>query len=107
MNEERKIVIVEDDGKMVKFQDVVITNDEIDREEVAQVKDEIARLEQDKIAIDDKLISLKAKLLYAEKVIAIADAEKAAKETAEEEQVETSEVVENEPATDETVVEGV
>lgn len=78
MNEENKIVIVNDDDKVIKFQDITIRNDEIDRDEVAKVENEIAELENQKIAIDERLVNLKAKILYAKKVIEIADAEKLA-----------------------------
>lgn len=83
MNEENKIVIVNDDDKVISFQDITIKNDVVDRDEVAQVKSEIAQLEEQKIAIDDKLVTLKAKLLYAEKVIKIADDKKLAEQEQE------------------------
>lgn len=97
MNEENKIVIVNDDDKVIKFQDITIKNYEIDREEVARVENEIAELETQKIAIDERLVNLKAKILYAKKVIEIADAEKLASQ-------EQNEVVAENTATDEISV---
>ena len=78
MNEENKIVIVNDDDKVISFQDITIRNDVVDRDEVAQVEREIAELEEQKVAIDDKLVSLKAKILYAKRIIEIADEKKIA-----------------------------
>ena len=78
MNEENKIVIVNDDDKVISFQDITIKNDVVDRDEVAQVEREIAELEEQKIAIDDKLVLLKAKILYAKRIIEIADEKKLA-----------------------------
>lgn len=75
--EENKIVIVSDDCNVIQFDDITVKHDTIDRNEVAEIKNEISKLENDKQSIDDKLVELKAKILYAEKVIAIADAAKA------------------------------
>lgn len=83
MNEENKIVIVNDDDKVISFQDITIRNDVVDRDEVAQVEREIAELEEQKVAIDDKLVSLKAKILYAKRIIEIADEKKNAEQEQE------------------------
>lgn len=83
MNEENKIVIVNDDDKVISFQDITIKNDVVDRDEVAQVEREIAELEEQKVAIDDKLVSLKAKILYAKRIIEIADEKKLAEQEQE------------------------
>lgn len=83
MNEENKIVIVNDDDKVISFQDITIRNDVVDRDEVAQVEREIAELEEQKVAIDDKLVLLKAKILYAKRIIEIADEKKIAEKEQE------------------------
>lgn len=71
--DENKIVIVSDENGVVAFDDITIKHDTVNRAEVAEVKAEIAKLENDKVAIDNRIVELKAKVLYAEKVIAIAD----------------------------------
>lgn len=81
--DENKIVIVSDDSNIIKFDDITIRHDSVDRAEVAEVEREIAKLEDDKVAIDDKIVELKAKLLYAKKVIEIADAAKVELESVE------------------------
>ena len=43
------------------------------RAEVEEVEKAIKSLEQDKIMINDRIVELKAKLIYARKIIAIAD----------------------------------
>lgn len=87
VEQENKIVIVSDDDKVIAYQDITIVNDTIDREDVARAKQEIAELEQIRNDADEKIVNLKAKILYAEKVIALADEEKAkvVAETATEE----------------------
>ena len=80
MDEENKIVIVEDDGNVIKCDDITTRHEVVNRDEVAMVKQEIENLEKQKIEIDDKLIDLKAKIKYAEKVIELADAKKAEQE---------------------------
>lgn len=81
--DENKIVIVSDDSNIIKFDDITIRHDSVDRAEVAEVEREIAKLEDDKVAIDEKIVELKAKLLYAKKVIEIADAAKVELESVE------------------------
>ena len=71
--DEKKIVIVSDENGIVEFDDITIKHDTVNRAEVAEVKAEIAKLEKDKVAIDNRIVELKAKVLYAEKIIAIAD----------------------------------
>lgn len=88
--EENKIVIVSDDSNVIAFDDITIKHDTVDRAEVAEIKEEISNLESQKVSIDEKIVELKAKILYAEKIIAIADAQVAAK-------AETESVQENVP----------
>ena len=71
--EEKQIVIVSDENGIVAFDDITIKHDTIDRAEVAEVEKTIESLEQKKIEIDNRIVELKAKLLYAKKIIAIAD----------------------------------
>lgn len=76
--DENKIVIVSDDNNVISFDDITIKHDTVDRNEVAEVEKEIEMLE---VEIDEKnkrLVELKAKIKYAKKIIAIADAEKVA-----------------------------
>lgn len=73
MDEKKEIVIVSDENGIVAFDDITIKHDTINRAEVAEVEEAIASLEKDKISIDNRIVELKAKLLYAKKIIAIAD----------------------------------
>ncbi len=82
--EENKIVIVSDDSNVIAFDDITIKHDTVDRAEVAEIKEEISNLENQKVTIDERIVELKAKILYAEKVIAIADAAKAETESVQE-----------------------
>lgn len=75
--DENKIVIVSDNSDVIEFDDITIRHDTVSRNEVADVKAEIERLESEKVTIDERIVELKAKILYAEKVIAIADEAKA------------------------------
>lgn len=75
--DENKIVIVSDENGVVAFDDITIKHDTVNRAEVAEVKAEIAKLESDRVAIDNRIVELKAKVLYAERVIAIADEKRA------------------------------
>ncbi|MBQ7977391.1 MAG: hypothetical protein IJ301_02175 [Clostridia bacterium] len=81
--DENKIVIVSDDNNVINFDDITIKHDTIDRNEVCEVENAIAKLESEnadfesKIAANNEQINeLKDKLAYAKKVIAIADAQK-------------------------------
>lgn len=85
--EENKIVIVSDNDNVIEFDDVTIKHDTVDRNEVAEVEAEIAELKSKKVAIDDKIIELEAKVLYAKKVIEIADAAKVTNESTDAEPV--------------------
>lgn len=98
--EENKIVIVSDNDNVIEFDDVTIKHDTVDRNEVAEVEAEIAELKSKKVAIDDKIIELEAKVLYAKKVIEIADAAKVTNESADAEPV--VDVENNEEIDDET-----
>lgn len=103
--DENKIVIVSDENGVVAFDDITIKHDTVNRAEVAEVKAEIAKLENDKVAIDNRIVELKAKVLYAEKVIAIADE----KLKADADAAATVESVENDTeanSTNNTVSEG-
>lgn len=83
MLEEKKIVIVSDENDIVAFDDITIKHDTVNRVEVAEVKKEIEQLENDKIELDKRIVALKAKLIYAEKIIAIADEKKASEKIAQ------------------------
>lgn len=71
--DEKKIVIVSDENGIVAFDDITIKHDTINRVEVEEVEKAIKSLEQEKITINDRIVELKAKLIYARKIIAIAD----------------------------------
>lgn len=90
---EKRIEILEDVDNKIVFEE--IKTDTIDREEVAKVDARIAELEAQKIAIEAELAELRAKIDYAKKVIAIADAKKLAEESVvSEEEAVTEEVAE-------------
>lgn len=76
-NEENKIVIVEDDSRIIRFQDITIKNDSVDRDEVSAVEQEMKSLLEQRENIDKRLEMLAAKLEYAKRVIEIADKQKA------------------------------
>ena len=90
---EKRIEILEDVDNRIVFEE--IKTDTIDREEVAMVDARIAELEAQKLAIEAELAELRAKIDYAKKVIAIADAKKLAEESvvSEEEAVTEEETV--------------
>lgn len=97
--EENKIVIVSDNDNVIEFDDVTIKHDTVNRLEVAEVEAEIAKLESDKVAIDERIVELKAKVLYAKKVIEIADAAKVTDESTDAEpvaDVENNDEIDNE-----------
>ena len=71
--DEKKFVIVSDENGIVAFDDITIKHDTINRAEVEEVEKAIKSLEQEKITINDRIVELKAKLIYARKIIAIAD----------------------------------
>lgn len=88
---EKRIEILEDVDNKIVFEE--IKTDTIDREEVARVDARIAELEAQKLAIEAELAELRAKIDYAKKVIAIADAKKLAEESVvSEEEAVTEEV---------------
>lgn len=88
---EKRIEILEDVDNKIVFEE--IKTDTIDREEVALVDARIAELEAQKLAIEAELAELRAKIDYAKKVIAIADAKKLAEESVvSEEEAVTEEV---------------
>lgn len=88
---EKRIEILEDVDNKIVFEE--IKTDTIDREEVALVDARIAELEAQKIAIEAELAELRAKIDYAKKVIAIADAKKLAEESVVSEEVAVTEEV--------------
>lgn len=90
---EKRIEILEDVDNRIVFEE--IKTDVINREEVAMVDARIAELEAQKLAIEAELAELRAKIDYAKKVIAIADAKKLAEESvvSEEEAVAEEETV--------------
>ena len=71
--DEKKIVIVSDENGIGAFDEITIKHDTINRAEVEEVEKAIKSLEQEKITINDRIVELKAKLIYARKIIAIAD----------------------------------
>ncbi len=73
MDEKKEIVIVSDEDGIIAFDDITVKRDTVNRAEVAEVEKAIESLEQQKADIDSKLVEFKAKLLYAQKIIAIAD----------------------------------
>ena len=88
---EKRIEILEDVDNRIVFEE--IKTDTVNREEVAQVDARIADLEAQKLAIEEELAELRAKIDYAKKIIAIADAKKLAEESVvSEEEVVTEEV---------------
>ena len=90
---DKRIEILEDVDNIIVFEE--IKTDSIDREEVARVDARIAELEAQKLAIEAELAELRAKIDYAKKVIAIADAKKLAEESVvSEEEAVTEEVAE-------------
>ncbi|WP_300956374.1 hypothetical protein, partial [Helicobacter rodentium] len=103
--EENKIVIVSDDSNVIAFDDITIKHDTVDRAEVAEIKEEISNLESQKVSIDEKIVELKAKILYAEKIIAIADAQVAAKAETESVQEDVPVESDGEEIQEETEVE--
>ena len=93
-NEENKIVIVEDDSRIIRFQDITIKNDSVDRDEVSAVEQEMKTLLEQRENIDKRLEMLAAKLEYAKRVIEIADKQKA--EENNDNHIETDNVADTE-----------
>lgn len=75
MENEKEIKIVADDGVIIDYQ--VIESDKVNRQEVADIKSAIELLEQEVAEKNAKIEELKEKLAFAEKVIALADEQKA------------------------------
>lgn len=75
MENEKEIKIVADDGTIIDYQ--VIESDKVNRQEVADIKSAIELLEQEVAEKNAKIEELKEKLAFAEKVIALADEQKA------------------------------
>lgn len=82
--DENKIVIVSDDSNIINFDDITIRHDTVDRNEVNEVENAIAKLKSEnanyesKISANNEQIKVfEDKLAYAKKVIAIADVAKA------------------------------
>jgi hypothetical protein len=82
---DKRIEILEDVDNKIVFEE--IKTDTIDREEVALVDARIAELEEQKLAIEAELAELRARIDYAKKVIAIADAKKLAEESVVTEEI--------------------
>lgn len=90
---DKRIEILEDVDNVIVFEE--IKTDTINRQEVADVEARIAELEEQRLAIEAELAELRAKIDYAKKVIAIADAKKLAEESVvSEEEAVTEEVAE-------------
>lgn len=76
MNEEKHIEIIRDENGIIIFDDITIIHDQVSREDVLRVKEEIKELEDRRQEIDASLLNLKAKLEYAERIILLADEKK-------------------------------
>ena len=75
MDFEKEIKIVNDDDIIITYQ--MIETDEINRQEIADIKIAIEALEQEVAEKNAKIEELKKKVDFAEKVIAMADEKKA------------------------------
>lgn len=73
MDEKKEIVIVSDENDIIVFDDIIVKRDTINRAEVAEVEKALASLVQQRTDLDNQIIEFKAKLIYARKIIAIAD----------------------------------
>lgn len=78
MVEENKIVIVSDDGDRISFENVTTIFDECSRSRVSELESDVAQCEAELAATEQRLANLRAELEYASRVIAAADADRAA-----------------------------
>ena len=72
---ETRIEIVNDDSVVITYQDIKV--DTVNRQEVAEIENAIAVLEQEVSEKNAKIEELKAKVEFAKKIIAMADEKKA------------------------------
>ena len=70
---ENRIEIVSDDGDVINFKNISITNDVISRTDVLKTKADIEVLESQKQSISDSIVNLKTKVEYCESIIKLAD----------------------------------
>jgi cell division protein FtsB len=83
METEKKLIIISDDGNDIQFDDILIKHDNVRRDEIAEIEKEIEQLETNKAEIEAKINDLKAQIIYAKEIIAIADDKKKETETQE------------------------
>lgn len=86
MEYEKEIKIVDDDTTVITYQ--MIETDSVNRAEIAEIKYAIESLEQEVAEKNAKIEELKAKVAFAEKIIALAD-----EKIATENSIETNEIV--------------
>ena len=86
MDFEKEIKIVDDDDIIITYQ--MIETDEINRQEIADIKIAIEALEQEVAEKNAKIEELKKKVDFAEKVIAMADEKKATENEVQNENAE-------------------
>ena len=86
MDFEKEIKIVNDDDIIITYQ--MIETDEINRQEIADIKLAIEALEKEVAEKNAKIEELKNKVAFAEKIIAMADEKKATENEVQNENAE-------------------
>lgn len=86
MDFEKEIKIVNDDDIIITYQ--MIETDEINRQEIADIKVAIETLEKEVAEKNAKIEELKNKVAFAEKIIAMADEKKATENEVQNENAE-------------------
>ena len=89
MDFEKEIKIVNDDDTIITYQ--MIETDEINRQEIADIKLAIEALEKEVAEKNAKIEELKNKVAFAEKIIAMADEKKATEIEVQNENAENDE----------------
>lgn len=89
MDFEKEIKIVNDDDIIITYQ--MIETDEINRQEIADIKLAIEALEKEVAEKNAKIEELKNKVAFAEKIIAMADEKKATENEVQNENAENDE----------------
>ena len=89
MDFEKEIKIVNDDDIIITYQ--MIETDEINRQEIADIKLAIEALEKEVAEKNAKIEELKNKVAFAEKIIAMADEKKATEIEVQNENAENDE----------------
>ena len=89
MDFEKEIKIVNDDDIIITYQ--MIETDEINRQEIADIKIAIEALEKEVAEKNAKIEELKNKVAFAEKIIAMADEKKATENEVQNENAENDE----------------